>query len=271
MAKRSLFDDLNPALAAIAADLADLPRAGFKENLQRELQKEAESMASMAHKVNFIPKGYHTATPYLIADNAAAAIDFYKNAFGAVEVFRMQEPGGKVGHAEIRIGDSHIMLADEYPDIGALSPKHYGGTPVSMLVYVEDVDATFAQAVASGATVLRPVKDQFYGDRSGVVQDPFGHKWVLATHIRDVSSAEMEAAAHPPAPPAWLPEGFHSITPYLQVKGAAELIDFLKQAFDARENLRVPRPDGTIMHAELRIGDSAVEWPTATSSTSPAP
>src|SRR5438067_12294974 len=118
MAKR--FDYLDPALAAIAADLADLPRAEFKEKLQRELRKEAENMACMAQKVNFIPRGYHTATPYLIADDAAAAIEFYKNALGAVEVLRMQPLGGKVGHAEIRVGDSHIMLADEHPEIGAL-------------------------------------------------------------------------------------------------------------------------------------------------------
>src|SRR5215472_12509252 len=98
----------------------------------------------------------------------------------------MQEPGGRVGHAEIRIGDSHIMLADEHPDIGAYSPRHYGGTPVTLGLYVEDSDAMFAQAVAAGATVLRPMADQYYGDRSGVIADPFGHKWVISTHIRDV-------------------------------------------------------------------------------------
>jgi len=258
MAKRSRFDGLNPALARIAEELESMPRAEFKEHLKRELQRKAESMASMAHNVKFKPEGYHTATPYLVAHDAAAAIEFYKKAFGAIEIFRMQPPGGKVGHAEIQIGDSRIMLADEHPEVGALSPRHYGGTPITIMLYVEDADAMFAQAVAAGATVLHPVEDKFYGDRSGVAQDPFGHKWVLSTHIRDVSNEEMQAAAQPPKE-TWRPEGFHSVTPYLQVTGAAKLIDFCKQAFGAVEKMRVPKPDGSIMHAEVRIAGSVVE------------
>jgi PhnB protein len=138
-----------------------------------------------------IPDGYHTATPYLIVRHAARAIEFYKQAFGAEELVRLDGPGGKVGHAEIRVGDSPIMLADEFPDMGALSPQSLGGSPITILLYVEDVDARVGQAVAAGATVLRPVKDQFYGDRSGTLADPFGHKWTIATHKEDLSPEEM--------------------------------------------------------------------------------
>jgi PhnB protein len=146
----------------------------------------------MPKKVKPIPKGYHTTTPYLIVDDGARAIEFYERAFGAVEVMRMPAPGGKVGHAEIKIGDSHIMLADEAPEMDARSPKHYGGSPVSLLLYVEDVDKVFDQAVAAGGTATRPVTDMFYGDRSGTVKDPFGHSWHVSTHKEDVPPDEMK-------------------------------------------------------------------------------
>jgi PhnB protein len=139
-----------------------------------------------------VPHGYHTVTPYLIIKGAADAIDFYKKAFGATELVRMAQPGGKIGHAEIRIGDSPVMLADEVPQMKHLSPQTLGGTPVSILLYVEDVDARFKRAVAAGAKVVRPVVDQFYGDRSGTLQDPFGHVWTIATHKEDVPPDEME-------------------------------------------------------------------------------
>ncbi len=148
----------------------------------------------MAKQVNAIPDGYHTATPYLIVQGAAKAIDFYKQAFGAEELFRM-DMGGKIGHAEIKIGDSPIMLADEHPEMGAKSPKSYGGTSVSIVLYVNDVDAQAKQAVAAGAKVLRAVQDQFYGDRSGMFADPFGHIWTLATHMEDVPPDEMQRRA----------------------------------------------------------------------------
>jgi PhnB protein len=138
-----------------------------------------------------IPEGYHTATPYLIVKGAAEAIEFYKKAFGARELIRFADPSGKVGHAEIKIGNSPIMLADEHPEVGALSPKSLGGTAVSILLYVEDVDRLFAQAIAAGGKVDRPVRDQFYGDRSGTLKDPFGHVWTIATHKEDVSLEEM--------------------------------------------------------------------------------
>jgi PhnB protein len=153
----------------------------------------------MASKVNPIPEGFHTATPYLIVKGAARAIEFYKKAFGATELMRMTQPDGRIGHAEIKIGDSPIMLADEFPEMGSRSPESLGGSPVSVLLYVQDVDAVFKQAVAAGAKVTRPVKDQFYGDRSGGVTDPFGHQWYVATHKEDVSPEEMHrraSAAH---------------------------------------------------------------------------
>src|SRR6185295_17186710 len=124
-----------------------------------------------------IPDGYHTVTPYLILNDAAKALDFYKKAFGAIETVRMAAPGGKVGHAEIKIGDSPIMLADECPEMKARSPQALGGSPVSIMLYVEDVDSRFSQAIKAGGKELRPVKDQFYGDRSGSLTDPFGHIW----------------------------------------------------------------------------------------------
>ncbi|HEX7329555.1 MAG TPA: VOC family protein [Casimicrobiaceae bacterium] len=136
-----------------------------------------------------IPAGYHTVTPYLIVRGAARAIDFYRNAFGASEVMRFDEPNGRIAHAEIRIGDSHVMLADESD--AYRSPQTLGGAGASLMLYVEDVDRMFAQAVAAGATVQRPVADQFYGDRVGTIVDPFGHVWSIGTHKEDVSMEEM--------------------------------------------------------------------------------
>jgi PhnB protein len=139
-----------------------------------------------------VPDGYHTVTPYLIVSGAAAAIDWYRNVFQAEERMRMPMPGGKVAHAEIAIGDSVVMLADEFPEMGAKSPGTLGGTPVGLAVYVRDVDTIFNRAVAAGAKVERPLQNQFYGDRSGTVVDPFGHKWTISTHVEDVSPEEME-------------------------------------------------------------------------------
>jgi PhnB protein len=139
-----------------------------------------------------IPDGYHSVTPYLIVSDAAAAIDFYKRAFGAKELMRYAMPGGKVAHAEVQIGDSIVMLADEFPEMGVRSPKSIGGTPVSMAVYVEDVDTRFQQALSAGAKVQRPLKDQFYGDRSGTLEDPFGHVWTISTHKEDLTPEEMQ-------------------------------------------------------------------------------
>jgi PhnB protein len=138
-----------------------------------------------------IPDGYHAVTPYLICRGAAQAIDYYKKAFGAEEVFRMAAPDGKIGHAEIQIGDSRIMLADEHPQMGAVGPATLGGTSVGLMLYVSDVDAQFPRAIAAGGKVERPLKDQFYGDRSGTLVDPFGHKWTVGTHKEDLSPEEI--------------------------------------------------------------------------------
>ena len=145
-----------------------------------------------ATHVSPVPKGYHSVTPYLIVKGAAKAIEFYKAVFGATERMRMPGPNGTILHAELNLGDSVIMLADEMPAMEFHSPEALGGSPVGILVYVEDVDGCSAKAVAAGARALKPVQDQFYGDRSGTIADPFGHIWTIATHVEDVSPAEMQ-------------------------------------------------------------------------------
>ena len=138
-----------------------------------------------------IPEGYHSVTPYLIIKGAAKALEYYKTAFGAIELFRM-EHNGQIGHAEIKIGDSPIMLADEQPEMKYLSPQTLGGTPVSIMIYVEDVDTIYKQAIDAGGVEMKAIQDQFYGDRSGTLTDPFGHVWTVATHTEDVSPEEIE-------------------------------------------------------------------------------
>lgn len=149
----------------------------------------------MATKKEAMPKGYHTVTPYLCVQGAADAIAFYKKAFGAKEVMRMPGPAGTIGHAEIQIGDSRIMLADEFPEMNFRSPHSIGGTAVNIHLYVVDVDRVARKAVAAGAKLLRAVADQFYGDRSGSLEDPFGHVWHVATHVRDIPLKELKKQA----------------------------------------------------------------------------
>ncbi|HVS31738.1 MAG TPA: VOC family protein [Thermoanaerobaculia bacterium] len=145
--------------------------------------------------VHFVPEGYHSVTPYLVIDGAARAMDFYRHVFGAVEIMRMPGPDGKIGHAEMMIGDSHIMLADEHPEQGFRSPTSIGGTGVGIMIYVQNADDCFAAAVERGAKVMEPPQDKFYGDRSAQVVDPFGHFWTIATHVEDVPPDEMERRA----------------------------------------------------------------------------
>ena len=140
---------------------------------------------------NAIPEGYHSVTPYLVLDGAAAALDWYARALGATEIMRMPM-GDRIGHAEIRIGDSVVMLSDEWPDMNLLGPKARGGVTASLMIYVPDVDAAFARAIEAGATEERPVADQFYGDRSGTLVDPFGHRWMISTHVEDVTPEAMQ-------------------------------------------------------------------------------
>jgi PhnB protein len=155
-------------------------------------------------KVSPIPEGYNSITPYLVVKGAGKAIDYYKSVFGATEVFRMDGPDGKVGHAELKIGDSRIMLADENPSMGAgyASATSIGASPVSLYLYIPDVDRVVERAVAAGAKLLKPVQDQFYGDRSGFIQDPFGHLWGVATHVEDVAPQELEERAKKARPAA---------------------------------------------------------------------
>jgi PhnB protein len=145
--------------------------------------------------VRAVPDGYHTVTPYLVIKGAAAAIDYYKKAFGAAERMRMEGPGGTIGHAELIIGDSTVMLADEVSEMGYRSPKTLGGSAVSILLYLENVDDVFKRALAAGGRELRPLENQFYGDRMGTLEDPFGHVWSIATHVEDVSPEEMQRRA----------------------------------------------------------------------------
>jgi len=148
-------------------------------------------MSTSTHKA----AGYRSVTPYLIVKDAAGAIEFYRAHFGGVEIMRLPGPSGRIGHAEIRLGDSTIMLADEFPEMGARSPQTLGGSPVSLLLYVDDVDGVVARAAAAGAQILRPLQNQFYGDRSATLLDPFGHTWTVATHLEDVDPDEMQRQA----------------------------------------------------------------------------
>ena len=155
------------------------------------LQSEVKNMSN----VRPIPEGYSSVTPYLYIKGASSAVEFYKKVFGAAEILRMPGPNGQIMHAELKIGDSMIMLSDEHPEMGALSPQSVGGTATGLHVYVKNVDAVVKRAVDAGAKLVRPVKDQFYGDRSGTLIDPFGHMWYVATHVEDVSPEELTKRA----------------------------------------------------------------------------
>lgn len=266
----------SPIIEVIAA-LRDLPLPDFKARLKSDLERRA----SMASTPKMTPEFRASAIPYLSVRGAADAIDFYKKAFGATELYRLVQPDGRIGHAEIEINGAKLMLADEFPEAGFKSPESLGGSPVNIHLDVPDVDAFARRATEAGATVLRPVADQFYGARSGHLRDPFGYTWQISTPKENVSPEEMQRridamAAEPvpqPQPPIRQPravnyirEGFHTVTPYLIISGAARWIEFAKQAFGAEEKFRARRPSApgetgseTIMHAEVRIGDSMIE------------
>jgi PhnB protein len=167
----------------------------MKRKVKNRAKSEVRRKLAVAKKVQPIPAGYSVVTPYLAIRGAAQAIEFYKQAFGAKELMRMPGPDGKLGHAEVKIGDSRIMLADEYESMSFLGPQTRGGTTVTIHLYVKDVDATVARASALGGKVVMPVADQFYGDRTGTIEDPFGHRWHVATHKVDVSKAELKKRA----------------------------------------------------------------------------
>src|ERR1700730_7384548 len=270
MAERSAIDQLDDAVAAIIAQreadltsldpslaslglvaraLRGLPGEDFKAQLKTELIRRA-TMSSPAPATEV--KSVRRLTPSLCVRNASAAIDFYQQAFGAKELMRLTEPNGKIGHAELQIGDAIIKLSDEYPDYGTVSPETIGGSPVKIHLDVDDVEEFDRHAIAAGATVSRPIEDQFYGDRSGQLADPFGYTWIVSTHKRDVSVEEMQKqmdawaqqrteTATPRDPEKESSakhrrEGFHTVTPYITVEKAPELLEFVKQAFGATES-----------------------------------
>lgn len=281
-------------LVPIVFGLRDLPTDNFKSTLKADLIRRA----TMSSKPVATPESRQTATPYLCFKNSAAAIEFYTKAFGAKEIYRLAEPNGRIGHAELQIGDSRIMISDEFPDFGALSAETMGGSPVRIQLMVPDVDVFVRQAVAAGATLARPVQDQFYGYRSGQIADPFGYKWSVSTFKETVSPEEMQrrydemmkqmsssGAKENPTERAkpvartkgsakavpYIREGFRTVTPYILVGGAAKFIDFMLEAFGAVEKGRVPMPSGKIMHAEVKLGDSMIELSDGNEQYEPSP
>ena len=278
MNKRSLIDQLNAAitqmllqpsvpiadvdpeiapLVRIASELRDLPRTEFMERLNTDL-KRSTAMATTAEPV---AAARTAAAPRIAFKNAAKAIEFYTAAFGAREIMRFAI-GEQIPHAEITIGDSSIMLTDEWPEGGRFSAETLGNSPVAMALSVPNVDAFVEHAVDAGATVVFPVKDQFYGRREGTLRDPFGYLWSVSTVTEEMSVEEMHRRmnAGQPAPPKRsavdpIPKGFRTLTPYIVAQEAAGLIDFVKQAFGAEETFRTIGGAGGI-HAEMRVGDS---------------
>jgi PhnB protein len=282
MAERSIIDQLDDAvttllaqrepvvnqadrelaeLVAVARELRGLPSEQFRAALKEQLGGE-DNMSTAAKQVEeATPQTATTLYPHLVYRNAAAAIDFYQRAFGATELMRLNEPSGKVGHAELQIGNAIFSLSDEYPDYEAISAETLGGSPIKLHLSVANVDQFAQQAISEGARLIRPVEDQFYGDRAGTIKDPFGYTWTVATRLKDVLVTDMQKHLDefptPETPKKFKREGFHSVTPYLTVKPAVELVDFVKQAFGAVESFRTTGSAGGL-HCEVKIGDSMV-------------
>jgi PhnB protein len=241
------------ALVRVAAKLRGLPRDGFKARLKTDLQRRA----AMASQPVPVPEMQESATPYLSVGDAAGAIEFYKKAFGATEVMRLVDPSGKIVHAEIQVGRATIMLAEEFPELGFRSPQALGGSAVMINLLVADADAVVRQAVAAGARVERPLKDEFYGERTGTIVDPFGHRWIVATRTEDVPAEEIVRRFE-----ALTKQGAAAAKPEARktakaVREGRELIEFVKQAFGAEGQIYGIGSEGGF-HAEYRIGDSMV-------------
>ena len=282
MAERSIIDQLDDAvtallakrepavneadrelteLVAVARELRGLPSEQFRAALKDQL---GGSMSTAAKQIESTPQTSTPLVPYMCYRNAAAAIDFYKRAFGATELMRLAEPSGKIGHAELQIGEAMFMISDEYPDYDAISAETLGGSPVKFHLYVANVDQFAEHAIAEGASLSRPIEDHSYGDRSGQLKDPFGYTWIVATKQKDVAVADMQKdfdkflaeREHERAEPKHFKrEGFHAVTPYLIAQPAVELVDFVKQAFGAVELFRTTGSAGGL-HCEVKIGDS---------------
>lgn len=247
------------SLPRIEELLRDLPRGEFRARLRRDLERRAAAMTTTIERT---PATRQTAMPQLRVRNAAAAIDFYVRAFGAREVMRF-EAQGRIPHAELEIGNSTIIVADEAPEYGFPGPEALGGSPASMHLYVDDVDALVDRAVKAGARLVMPVSDQFYGDRTGRVMDPFGYGWSVSTRKEDMSIEEMHrrlaalesGQSQGRTADSFIPKGFRTVTPYVKVHDAAGLVAFATRVFDAEETHRAVGSGGGI-HAEVRIGDS---------------
>src|SRR5579872_643728 len=279
MPKRSLIDQLDEALQGmidnrvaalpraeagvssllpIAAVLRDLPRADFKTRLKKDLERRT----SMATTTTPVAATHTSATPRLTYKSAAKAIEFYKKAFGAKETMRFELETG-IPHAELMIGDSVILLADEWPEGGRYSAETTGGSPVSISIQVPDVDSFVARAVSAGCKIVRPIADQFYGRREGTLLDPFGYLWAISTVTEEMTVDEMhrrframikeEKTKKPPVEP--IPEGYRTVTPYMIAADGPALLEFTKRAFGGEEMFRTVGPAGGL-HAEVRIGDS---------------
>jgi len=247
-------------LVRVAADLRGLPREEFKMRLKSELLEGRKTMSTVAEPVAAV---HTSAAPRLTFKDAAKAIEFYKNAFGAQETMRF-EAGGKIPHAEIRIGNSPVMLTEEWPEGGRFSPETLGNSPVMMSLSVPDVDKFFAHAIGAGARIVIPIADQFYGRREGTLQDPFGYLWSVSTVTEEMPLEEMhrrmdammkgDSTTKKPAVSP-VPAGFHMVTPYLVAEDGPALLEFTKQAFGGEETFRTIGPAGGL-HGEVRIGDS---------------
>jgi PhnB protein len=276
----SIDPEVSPLLH-VARRLRNMPREEFRTKLKTELERRAmmsnNTLAPVETTVSI--------TPHLCCKDATRAMDFYAQVFGAKETMRLVEPDGRIGHAEMEIGKSSISISDEYPDYGVFSPQSIGGSPVTMHLYVEDVDTVARKAVEAGARLLRPVTDEFYGDRHGQILDPFGHRWSIATRLEEITAEEIEKRykdlikQEPPkepkeeAPAAAMPvrEMSYTFAPYFHVKGADQMIQFLKQAFFGEEIAVFRNPEGRITHAQMRIGEAFIEMGEAHGDYQPMP
>jgi uncharacterized glyoxalase superfamily protein PhnB len=267
MAERDLIEQLNQALEAtlsdsplaemvrIAGDLRGMPTEEFRTKLKSDLIAAARSgmKEQTMTAVNPIREGFHTLTPYLMVNGASRLIQFLTDAFGAVERLKVAMPDGKIMHADMQVGDSMIELSD--------ANEQYPARPASNHLYVPDMDAVYRRAMEAGATSLCEPTDQFYGDREAGIEDPVGNYWWIATH----------KTPHGTDWPAHAPEGVRTVTPYLLARGVPELIDFLKRAFNVVEEARYASPEGRIVHAKLRVGDSILEMGEAHGKYQPRP
>jgi PhnB protein len=258
--KLSKVDASVEPLVRVAADLRDLPREDFKTRLKTELLEGRKTMSTVAEPIAAVRTA---ASPRLTFKDAAKAIEFYKNAFGAQEIMRF-EVGGKIPHAEIKIGNSSVLVTEEWPEGGRFSPETLGNSPVMMALSVPDVDDFVAHAVGAGAKIVIPIADQFYGRREGTVQDPFGYSWSVSTIKEELSLEEMHrrmdammTGGAAPKKPAVnpIPRGFHTVTPYMIAPDGDALLAFAKNAFGAEQTFRAIGPAGGI-HSEARIGDT---------------